>query len=74
MQLVKQCNAMLEAGRTYCQSSKSFVSGLRELGYYLSEDTTMGVSDLVRISLEIQVRVFMQRKRAMAEKLALPLC
>ncbi|XP_053485251.1 arf-GAP with coiled-coil, ANK repeat and PH domain-containing protein 1 [Ictalurus furcatus] len=40
--LVKQCNAMLEAGRTYCQSSKSFVSGLRELGYYLSEDTTMG--------------------------------
>ncbi|XP_017327141.1 arf-GAP with coiled-coil, ANK repeat and PH domain-containing protein 1 isoform X2 [Ictalurus punctatus] len=40
--LVKQCNAMLEAGRTYCQSSKSFVSGLRELGCYLSEDTTMG--------------------------------
>ncbi|XP_060776328.1 arf-GAP with coiled-coil, ANK repeat and PH domain-containing protein 1 [Neoarius graeffei] len=40
--LVKQCNAMLEAGRTYCQSSKSFVNGLRELGSYLSEDTTMG--------------------------------
>ncbi|KAF4089091.1 hypothetical protein AMELA_G00062870 [Ameiurus melas] len=40
--LVKQCNAMLEAGRTYCQSSKSFVSGLRDLGYYLSEDATMG--------------------------------
>ncbi|MCI4377297.1 hypothetical protein PGIGA_G00201840 [Pangasianodon gigas] len=40
--LVKQCNAMLEAGRTYCQSSKSFVNGLRELGCHLSEDTTVG--------------------------------
>ncbi|KAK2860350.1 hypothetical protein Q7C36_004516 [Tachysurus vachellii] len=40
--LVKQCNAMLEAGRAYCQSSKSFVHGLRELGYHLAEDSTMG--------------------------------
>uniref|UniRef100_A0A4W6D3D9 Arf-GAP with coiled-coil, ANK repeat and PH domain-containing protein n=1 Tax=Lates calcarifer TaxID=8187 RepID=A0A4W6D3D9_LATCA len=36
-QLVKQCQAMLEAGRVYCQTSKSFVNGLRELGHqYLS--------------------------------------
>ncbi|KAK3546084.1 hypothetical protein QTP70_022884 [Hemibagrus guttatus] len=40
--LVKQCNAMLEAGRAYCQSSKSFVNGLRELGCHLSGDATMG--------------------------------
>ncbi|XP_058250414.1 arf-GAP with coiled-coil, ANK repeat and PH domain-containing protein 1 isoform X2 [Hemibagrus wyckioides] len=33
---------MLEAGRAYCQSSKSFVNGLRELGFHLSGDTTMG--------------------------------
>lgn len=68
VQLVKQCNAMLEAGRTYCQSSKSFVNGLRELGSHLSGDTTMGVSDLFRFSLEIWVRMFMQGKRAMDEK------
>uniref|UniRef100_A0AAR2JE44 Arf-GAP with coiled-coil, ANK repeat and PH domain-containing protein n=1 Tax=Pygocentrus nattereri TaxID=42514 RepID=A0AAR2JE44_PYGNA len=40
--LVKQCNSMLEAGRTYCQHSKSFVNGLRELGHHCSEDKTMG--------------------------------
>uniref|UniRef100_A0A4W4DR33 Arf-GAP with coiled-coil, ANK repeat and PH domain-containing protein n=1 Tax=Electrophorus electricus TaxID=8005 RepID=A0A4W4DR33_ELEEL len=28
--LVKQCNSMLEAGKVYCQSSKSFVNGLRD--------------------------------------------
>ncbi|KAM9501819.1 arf-GAP with coiled-coil, ANK repeat and PH domain-containing protein 1 [Clarias gariepinus] len=39
--LVKQCNAMLDAGRTYCVSSKSFVSGIRELGYNFPEDTTV---------------------------------
>ncbi|XP_072543638.1 arf-GAP with coiled-coil, ANK repeat and PH domain-containing protein 1 [Salminus brasiliensis] len=40
--LVKLCASMLDAGRTYCQSSKSFVNGLRELGYHCSEDKTMG--------------------------------
>ncbi|XP_076843422.1 LOW QUALITY PROTEIN: arf-GAP with coiled-coil, ANK repeat and PH domain-containing protein 1 [Brachyhypopomus gauderio] len=40
--LVKQCNSMLEAGRAYCLSSKSFVMGLRELGHFCSEDRTMG--------------------------------
>ncbi|XP_058481532.1 arf-GAP with coiled-coil, ANK repeat and PH domain-containing protein 1 isoform X2 [Solea solea] len=39
--LVKQCQAMLEAGRVYCQTSKSFVNGLRELGHQCSGDTTM---------------------------------
>uniref|UniRef100_A0A8C1TXH4 Arf-GAP with coiled-coil, ANK repeat and PH domain-containing protein n=1 Tax=Cyprinus carpio TaxID=7962 RepID=A0A8C1TXH4_CYPCA len=42
--LVKQCNTMLDAGRAYCQNSKSFVNGLKELGHHCSEDQTMGVS------------------------------
>uniref|UniRef100_A0A4W5LIG2 Arf-GAP with coiled-coil, ANK repeat and PH domain-containing protein n=1 Tax=Hucho hucho TaxID=62062 RepID=A0A4W5LIG2_9TELE len=29
--LVKQCHSMLEAGRAYCQTSKSFVTGLKDL-------------------------------------------
>uniref|UniRef100_A0A8C1G1Y4 Arf-GAP with coiled-coil, ANK repeat and PH domain-containing protein n=1 Tax=Cyprinus carpio TaxID=7962 RepID=A0A8C1G1Y4_CYPCA len=40
--LVKQCNTMLDAGRAYCQNSKSFVNGLKELGHHCSEDQTMG--------------------------------
>lgn len=39
--LVKQCQAMLEAGRVYCQTSKSFVNGLRELGHQWSSDNMM---------------------------------
>uniref|UniRef100_A0A3Q2Q6B3 Arf-GAP with coiled-coil, ANK repeat and PH domain-containing protein n=1 Tax=Fundulus heteroclitus TaxID=8078 RepID=A0A3Q2Q6B3_FUNHE len=39
--LVKQCHAMLEAGRVYCQSSKSFVNGLRELRHQWSTETMM---------------------------------
>ncbi|XP_077356646.1 arf-GAP with coiled-coil, ANK repeat and PH domain-containing protein 1 [Festucalex cinctus] len=39
--LVKQCQAMLEAGRVYYQTSKSFVSGLQSLGQHRSGDTTM---------------------------------
>uniref|UniRef100_G3Q6Q9 Arf-GAP with coiled-coil, ANK repeat and PH domain-containing protein n=1 Tax=Gasterosteus aculeatus aculeatus TaxID=481459 RepID=G3Q6Q9_GASAC len=41
--LVKQCQAMLEAGRVYCHTSKSFVSGLRDLGQHCSGDKTMEV-------------------------------
>uniref|UniRef100_A0A7N8YGP4 Arf-GAP with coiled-coil, ANK repeat and PH domain-containing protein n=1 Tax=Mastacembelus armatus TaxID=205130 RepID=A0A7N8YGP4_9TELE len=41
--LVKQCQAMLEAGRAYCQSSKSFVNGLRELGHQCTGDKLMEV-------------------------------
>uniref|UniRef100_A0A8D0D3R2 Arf-GAP with coiled-coil, ANK repeat and PH domain-containing protein n=1 Tax=Sander lucioperca TaxID=283035 RepID=A0A8D0D3R2_SANLU len=43
IQLVKQCQAMLEAGRVYCQTSKSFVNGLRDLGQHCSGDKTMEV-------------------------------
>ncbi|KAM9335420.1 arf-GAP with coiled-coil, ANK repeat and PH domain-containing protein 1 [Symphorus nematophorus] len=39
--LVKQCHAMLEAGRVYCQTSKSFVNGLREMGHHCSGDKMM---------------------------------
>ncbi|XP_041840988.1 arf-GAP with coiled-coil, ANK repeat and PH domain-containing protein 1 [Melanotaenia boesemani] len=39
--LVKQCQAMLDAGRVYCQTSKSFVNGLRELGHQCSRDKMM---------------------------------
>nr|XP_057923921.1 arf-GAP with coiled-coil, ANK repeat and PH domain-containing protein 1 isoform X2 [Doryrhamphus excisus] len=39
--LVKQCQAMLEAGRVYYQTSKSFVSGLQGLGHHCSGDTMM---------------------------------
>ncbi|CAL8325925.1 unnamed protein product [Lota lota] len=40
--LIKQCHNMLEAGRAYCQTSKSFVTGLRELGRHCSSDDLMG--------------------------------
>uniref|UniRef100_A0A8C8J8C4 Arf-GAP with coiled-coil, ANK repeat and PH domain-containing protein n=1 Tax=Oncorhynchus tshawytscha TaxID=74940 RepID=A0A8C8J8C4_ONCTS len=33
---------MLEAGRAYCQTSKSFVTGLKELGHHCSGDNMMG--------------------------------
>ncbi|KAK7909812.1 hypothetical protein WMY93_014496 [Mugilogobius chulae] len=39
--LVKQCHAMLEAGKVYCQTSKSFINGLRELGHHCSRDSLM---------------------------------
>nr|XP_054603756.1 arf-GAP with coiled-coil, ANK repeat and PH domain-containing protein 1 isoform X1 [Nothobranchius furzeri] len=39
--LVKQCQAMLDAGRVYCQTSKSFVNGLRELGHQCCRDKMM---------------------------------
>uniref|UniRef100_A0A6Q2X7C0 Arf-GAP with coiled-coil, ANK repeat and PH domain-containing protein n=1 Tax=Esox lucius TaxID=8010 RepID=A0A6Q2X7C0_ESOLU len=40
--LVKQCHSMLEAGKAYCQTNKSFVMGLKELGHHCSEDNMMG--------------------------------
>lgn len=43
VQLVKQCQAMVEASRVYCQTSKSFVNGLRELGHHCSGDAMMEV-------------------------------
>lgn len=43
LQLVKQCQAMVEASRVYCQTSKSFANGLRELGHHCSGDAMMEV-------------------------------
>ncbi|CAL8242017.1 unnamed protein product [Merluccius merluccius] len=40
--LIKQCHSMLEAGRAYCQTSKIFVNGLRDLGRHCSSDNLMG--------------------------------
>ncbi|KAJ8008307.1 hypothetical protein DPEC_G00103480 [Dallia pectoralis] len=40
--LVKQCHSMVEAGKAYCQTNKSFVTGLKELGYHYSKDDMMG--------------------------------
>ncbi|KAI4900436.1 hypothetical protein NFI96_033090, partial [Prochilodus magdalenae] len=52
--LVKQCNSMLEAGRTYCQNSKSFVNGLRDLGYNCSKDKTLGEC-LEKFSMKLSI-------------------
>lgn len=46
LQLVKQCQAMVEAGRVYSQTSRSFVNGLRELGNHCSGDAMMEVGEL----------------------------
>lgn len=40
---MKQCQAMVEAGRVYCQTSKSFATGLQELGHHCSGDAVMEV-------------------------------
>uniref|UniRef100_A0A8C6NI18 Arf-GAP with coiled-coil, ANK repeat and PH domain-containing protein n=1 Tax=Nothobranchius furzeri TaxID=105023 RepID=A0A8C6NI18_NOTFU len=47
MTLVKQCQAMLDAGRVYCQTSKSFVNGLRELGHQCCRDKMMEATQIV---------------------------
>ncbi|XP_064184958.1 arf-GAP with coiled-coil, ANK repeat and PH domain-containing protein 1 isoform X1 [Anguilla rostrata] len=39
--LVKQCNYMLEAGKVYCQNSKNFITGLKELGQHLVADNML---------------------------------
>ncbi|XP_041094159.1 arf-GAP with coiled-coil, ANK repeat and PH domain-containing protein 1 isoform X2 [Polyodon spathula] len=39
--LVKQCNTMLESGRVYCQNSRQFVAGVRELGQHSRGDDMM---------------------------------
>ncbi|XP_077598364.1 arf-GAP with coiled-coil, ANK repeat and PH domain-containing protein 1 isoform X2 [Stigmatopora nigra] len=61
--LVKQCQAMLEAGRVYHQTSKSFVSGLQSLGQHCSWDTLMEeclrtFSEKLSLILESQGEVF----------------
>uniref|UniRef100_A0A8C2ZFF3 Arf-GAP with coiled-coil, ANK repeat and PH domain-containing protein n=1 Tax=Cyclopterus lumpus TaxID=8103 RepID=A0A8C2ZFF3_CYCLU len=58
--LVKQCHAMLEAGRVYCQTSKSFVNGLRDLGQHCSGDKTMEVKEDVIETTQKSVKTKLQ--------------
>ncbi|XP_067379483.1 arf-GAP with coiled-coil, ANK repeat and PH domain-containing protein 1 isoform X2 [Channa argus] len=72
--LVKQCQAMLDAGRVYCQTSKSFVSGLRELGHPRSGDKTMEeclekFSKKLTIILDAQGEVIETTQKAVKMKL-----
>ncbi|KAJ8254775.1 hypothetical protein GJAV_G00197220 [Gymnothorax javanicus] len=39
--LVKQCNYMLEAGRAYCQNSRNFITGLKDLGQHCVADSML---------------------------------
>ncbi|XP_069374410.1 arf-GAP with coiled-coil, ANK repeat and PH domain-containing protein 1 [Paralichthys olivaceus] len=72
--LVKQCQAMLEAGRVYCQTSKSFVSGLRELGHQCSGDKMMEecldmFSKKLSVILEAQGEVIETTQKSVKTKL-----
>ncbi|XP_047446272.1 arf-GAP with coiled-coil, ANK repeat and PH domain-containing protein 1 [Mugil cephalus] len=72
--LVKQCQAMLEAGRVYCQTSKSFVHGLRELGNHCSGDKMMEdcldkFSKKLSIILEAQGEVIETTQKSVKTKL-----
>ncbi|XP_034712138.1 arf-GAP with coiled-coil, ANK repeat and PH domain-containing protein 1 [Etheostoma cragini] len=72
--LVKQCQAMLEAGRVYCQTSKSFVNGLRDLGQHCSGDKTMEecldkFSKKLSIVLEAQGEVIETTQKSVKTKL-----
>ncbi|XP_008281060.1 arf-GAP with coiled-coil, ANK repeat and PH domain-containing protein 1 isoform X1 [Stegastes partitus] len=72
--LVKQCQAMLEAGRVYCQTSKSFVNGLRELGHHCSEDKMMEdclekFSKRLSVILELQGEVIEITQKSVKTKL-----
>ncbi|XP_022616495.1 arf-GAP with coiled-coil, ANK repeat and PH domain-containing protein 1 [Seriola dumerili] len=72
--LVKQCQAMLEAGRVYCQTSKSFVNGLRELGPQCSGDNMMEeclgtFSKKLSIILEAQGEVIETTQKSVKTKL-----
>ncbi|XP_028461919.1 arf-GAP with coiled-coil, ANK repeat and PH domain-containing protein 1 isoform X1 [Perca flavescens] len=72
--LVKQCQAMLEAGRVYCQTSKSFVNGLRDLGQHCSGDKTMEecldkFSKKLSIVLEAQGEVIETTQKTVKTKL-----
>uniref|UniRef100_A0A665V601 Arf-GAP with coiled-coil, ANK repeat and PH domain-containing protein n=1 Tax=Echeneis naucrates TaxID=173247 RepID=A0A665V601_ECHNA len=58
--LVKQCQAMLEAGKVYCQTSKSFINGLRELGPQCSGDKMMAVRGEVIETTQKSVKTKLQ--------------
>ncbi|MBN3275032.1 ACAP2 protein, partial [Polyodon spathula] len=53
-QLVKQCNTMLESGRVYCQNSRQFVAGVRELGQHSRGDDMMRFSSKLNVMIEAQ--------------------
>ncbi|XP_054656106.1 arf-GAP with coiled-coil, ANK repeat and PH domain-containing protein 1 [Dunckerocampus dactyliophorus] len=72
--LVKQCQAMLEAGRVYYQTSKSFVSGLQGLGHHCSGDTMMEeclqtFSEKLSLMLEAQGEVIDVTQKSVKMKL-----
>uniref|UniRef100_A0A8C8D042 Arf-GAP with coiled-coil, ANK repeat and PH domain-containing protein n=1 Tax=Oncorhynchus tshawytscha TaxID=74940 RepID=A0A8C8D042_ONCTS len=72
--LVKQCHSMLEAGRAYCQTSKSFVTGLKELGHHCSGDNMMGeclekFSQKLEVILEAQGEVIETTQKSVKLKL-----
>ncbi|CAB1345215.1 unnamed protein product [Coregonus sp. 'balchen'] len=72
--LVKQCHSMLEAGRAYCQTSKSFVTGLKELGHHCSGDNMMGeclekFSQKLAVILEAQGEVIETTQKSVKLKL-----
>uniref|UniRef100_A0A8C7CYS7 Arf-GAP with coiled-coil, ANK repeat and PH domain-containing protein n=1 Tax=Oncorhynchus kisutch TaxID=8019 RepID=A0A8C7CYS7_ONCKI len=59
--LVKQCHSMLEAGRAYCQTSKSFVTGIKELGHHCSGDNMMGeVIETTQKSVKLKLQSFVK--------------
>ncbi|XP_041635151.1 arf-GAP with coiled-coil, ANK repeat and PH domain-containing protein 1 [Cheilinus undulatus] len=72
--LVKQCQAMLEASKVYCQTSKSFVSGLRDLGHNCSGDNMMEeclekFSKKLSLILDAQEEVIEVTQKAVKTKL-----
>ncbi|XP_029381695.1 arf-GAP with coiled-coil, ANK repeat and PH domain-containing protein 1 [Echeneis naucrates] len=72
--LVKQCQAMLEAGKVYCQTSKSFINGLRELGPQCSGDKMMAecldtFSKKLHVILDAQGEVIETTQKSVKTKL-----
>ncbi|KAK2863109.1 hypothetical protein Q5P01_002642 [Channa striata] len=72
--LVKQCQAMLDAGRVYCQNSKNFVGGLRDLVQPCSGDKTVQeclekFSKKLTVILEAQGEVIETTQKAVKMKL-----
>ncbi|KAM4612025.1 arf-GAP with coiled-coil, ANK repeat and PH domain-containing protein 1 isoform 2-T2 [Polymixia lowei] len=65
---------MLEAGRAYCQTSKGFVNGLKELGHHCSGDKLMGeclekFSGKMSVILEAQGEVIDTTQKSVKLKL-----
>ncbi|KAM8882362.1 arf-GAP with coiled-coil, ANK repeat and PH domain-containing protein 1 isoform 2-T3 [Synchiropus picturatus] len=72
--LVKQCQAMLDAGRVYCQASRNFAGGLRDLGHHCSGDTMMAdclgkFSHKLTLILEAQAEVIDVTQKTVKSKI-----